>query len=323
MKGPVINRRAPAERSADTGFRDVGSPRYLEALEQEAAYWEGVAAGAVDIGAAAWRDAALNDAVHGTDLARALDLVVARGRRVLELGCGGGGISMQLARRGCVADGVDIAAGLIALGERQIEERCREERWPGSARLFVGDMNRLTLEPDSYDVVLAHAALHHVVDLPHLLDEVHRALRPGGSLICMDHMEPSRAGLLLRYALLTLLPTAVPYRRKPVHIFNRAMARMYRRWLPRRPAPAAFTLPPHSPFEDVTGADAIEQIRVRFRIEDYRTRLAFADVVAGQVRLRSRRRELALARSLRRLDDWLIQHRMVRGQTYFLVARKG
>jgi hypothetical protein len=92
--------------------------------------------------------------------------------------------------------------------------------------------------------------------------------------------------------------------------------------LPRRTTPSAFTLPPHSPFEDVTGSEAIQRIRDLFRIETCKTYLAFADVVAGHIRLGSRERELALARRLRRLDEWVIRHVRVRGQTYFLVARK-
>lgn len=305
-----------------TSILTVGSAQYQEALRQEAAYWESVASGETDLSVATWRDGRLNETIHGSVLARTLDLVVARGRRVLELGCGQGGIAMQLAQRGCVVDGVDIAAGLIALGEQQIQARQRDEAWPGSVRLSVGDLNCLSLEPDTYDVVLAHAVLHHIVDLPRLVREVHRALKPGGSLICLDHMEPTRAGLILRYLLLILLPTEVPYRRKPVHIFNRVMARVYPRVLPRRTTPAAFTLPPHAPFEDVTGSEAIQHIRDLFRIETCKTYLAFADVVAGHIRLESRKRELALARRLRRFDEWVIRHFRVRGQTYFLVARK-
>jgi SAM-dependent methyltransferase len=301
---------------------EIGSLEYFEAVQQEAAYWEGTASGEVDNSLAAWRDPALSEATSGDLLARALDTVVARGRRVLEPACGGGSISMRLARRGCVCDGVDIAPGLIALATRVAADLQAEEHWPGSARFFEGDLNVMDFAAESYDVVLANAALHHVQDLDHLLDALHAALRPGGTLICLDHIEPSRIGLLLRYILLLLLPTEVPYRRKPRHAYNRAMARVYRRFRPAQPAPSAFALPESSPFEDVSGSEVVSKIRERFVVERHDTYLLFADIVAGHLRLRTPARNVALARRLRRVDDWLTQHLKLRGQTYYLVAHK-
>jgi ubiquinone/menaquinone biosynthesis C-methylase UbiE len=299
---------------------ELGSLQYFEAVQQEAAYWEGTASGEVDTSLAAWRDPALAEATTGDLLA--LDTVVARGRRVLEPACGGGSISMRLARRGCVCDGVDIAPGLVELARRVANELAVEEHWPGSARFFEGDLNIMTFTPQSYDVVLANAALHHVQELDHLLDALYAALRPGGTLICLDHIEPSRIGLLLRYVLLLLLPTEVSYLKKPRHIYNRAMARVYRRFRPGRPAPAAFALPASSPFEDVTGSEVVRKIRKRFVVERYDTHLLFADIVAGHLRLRTPARNIAMARRLRRLDDWLVRRLKLRGQTYYLVAHK-
>ena len=300
----------------------LGSQDNAEAIQREAAYWEATAGGAIDTSVATWRDPALSAVTTGVLLERAIAIVRSRGTRVLELASGGGAISMRLARLGCVCDGVDVAPGLIERATQTATERSREEHWPGSARFQVGDLNRMTFPPDLYDVVLAHAALHHVQELDHLLREVRHTLKPGGTLVCVDHMEPSRACLLLRYALLLILPTEVPYRRKPRHVVNRVMARVYRRFLPGRPAPAAFTLPPASPFEDVSGAEAISRIRCLFTVERASTHLLFADVVAGHLRLGSPGRNVAMARRLRRLDDWLTRRFKLRGQTYFLVARK-
>lgn len=308
--------------NAAGSIREIGSPAYLAAVRQEAAFWEDVASGAVDVSVAAWRDSALAGATTGDLVDRALDLTVKRGPRVLELACGSGGISMLLAGRGCHCTGIDLSPGLIERGRHTAAKRAAQEHWPGSVQLATGDLNRIELEAEHYDVVLANAALHHVLDLQHLLREVYRTLKPGGTLICLDHMEPSRPGLLLRYMLLLILPTEIPYHRKPLHVFNRVMARVYRRFLPQHPAPAAFTLPAHSPFEDVSGSEAISVIRGLYKVESYRTYLAFADIVSGHLRLGSRRREAALARRLRAADDLLIRRLGLRGQTYYLVARK-
>lgn len=301
---------------------DVESPRYHELLRQEADFWERSARGETDSTVATWRDAELTQAASGDLLQLALDPAVANGPRILELACADGQIAMRLARRGCISTGVDVSMGLILRGQEQIGALRSAEQWPGDVHLFVGDMNRLGLAPDAYDVVLALAALHHALDLEYLTGQLYKALKPGGLVICVDHMEPSVAGLLLRYACLFFRPTEVPYWRKPLHLLDRVMARVYRRFLPKRSAPKAFTLPEGSPFEDITGAEAVEHIRRRFHVEQYKTYLAFADVVAGHLRLGSHAREVRATRWLRRLDDWLIQHLGLRGQTYYLVARK-
>lgn len=301
---------------------DIGTPQYYELLHREAEFWEGVSRGEVDTGAAIGRKAEVARIVKGDLLARTLDLTAARGRRVLELGCGSAGLSIELARRGCMVDGVDISMGRVKEGMRRIAEQRTAERWPGDAWLFVSDLNRLALAPGTYDVVLAASVLHHVLDLDHLIGAVHRALKPGGTLICLDHMEPSGLGLLIRYGLLTILPTEVPYWQKPVHAFKRLMARVFRYSLPQVVAPVAFTLPERSPFEDISGHEAITLIRERFAVETYQTYLAFTEIVAGHLKLGSPQREVKLAGWLRRLDDWLIQHTIVHGETYFLVAHK-
>ena len=96
---------------------DIGTPRYYELLHQEAEFWERVNRGEVDTGAAIWRKADVARIVNGDLLARTLDLTAARGGRVLELGCGSAGLSIELARRGCVVDGVDISMGRDQRGD--------------------------------------------------------------------------------------------------------------------------------------------------------------------------------------------------------------
>lgn len=301
---------------------DIGSVEYYELLRAEADFWGRVSTGEVDSAVAVWRNPELAHVISGNLHARALDRVAAHGARVLDLGCSSGTLAFPLARRGCVVDGVDISFVRVRQGAQQADAMLSEAGAQGDVRFFVGDLNRLGLAAETYDVVLAAAVLHHVLDLANLLGVVERALKPGGALVCLDHMESSLSSLLLRYLLLFLLPTEVPYWRKPLHLFNRAMARVYRRWRPAGSAPAAFTLPERSPFEDISGAEAIALIRERFVVESCETHLAFADIVAGHLRLGSEARELRMASWLRRCDDWLIRRRWLRGSMYYLVAHK-
>src|SRR5581483_6265403 len=56
----------------------------------------------------------------------------------------------------------------------------------------AADAEHLPFEDDSFDVVLGHAILHHIPDLPRAFREFERVLAPGGTVLFAG--EPSRYG---------------------------------------------------------------------------------------------------------------------------------
>ena len=99
------------------------------------------------------------------------------GRRVLDLGCGEGRYSRELARRGARVTGVDGSARLIEVAR----ERARAD---GVAVTYhCANANALdVIDPASHDVVLAAMSLMNVEDFPGAVQQVHRVLAPGGEL---------------------------------------------------------------------------------------------------------------------------------------------
>jgi trans-aconitate 2-methyltransferase len=92
--------------------------------------------------------------------------------RILDLGCGDGALTAQLASRvpeGSVV-GIDSAPSMIATASRQGRPNLRFE---------LLDMRRLAYE-EEFDVVFSNSALHWVKDQQDLLRRVLRALKPGG-----------------------------------------------------------------------------------------------------------------------------------------------
>ena len=53
-------------------------------------------------------------------------------------------------------------------------------RREGPVRLFVGNVSRLPLSPETMDAVFGFGVLHHVVDWRVALAEIARVLKPGG-----------------------------------------------------------------------------------------------------------------------------------------------
>src|SRR5439155_10952859 len=62
--------------------------------------------------------------------------------------------------------------------------------------------------------VVAHDALHHVLALERLLDQVHETLVPGGTLLVSDFVGAGRIEKLMSAALIAVLPSTWSYAEK-------------------------------------------------------------------------------------------------------------
>jgi ubiquinone/menaquinone biosynthesis C-methylase UbiE len=105
-----------------------------------------------------------------------------RGVRMLSLGSGPGGVELTFARRAVQAEIVcmDVNTELLELGRRHAAE--------GNLNVAFteADLNLVELPTNEFDVVFCHAALHHVIELERLVEQIKRSLRPGGEFITVD-----------------------------------------------------------------------------------------------------------------------------------------
>jgi ubiquinone/menaquinone biosynthesis C-methylase UbiE len=100
-----------------------------------------------------------------------------QGRRVLEIGCGTGNISLALARRGARLVGLDASGPMLAAAAH------KSSRHGLPLDLIKGGAAALPFPPQSFDGVLAILALDFMADLPGIVREMVRVLRPGGFLL--------------------------------------------------------------------------------------------------------------------------------------------
>jgi ubiquinone/menaquinone biosynthesis C-methylase UbiE len=108
--------------------------------------------------------------------------------RSLEIGSGTGYFSLNLLQAGVIrqATCTDISPGMLAT------LRDNAERLGLEIETVVTDAERLPFEDASFDLVLGHAILHHIPDLPRAFAEFHRVLKPSGTVVFAG--EPSRYG---------------------------------------------------------------------------------------------------------------------------------
>ena len=103
---------------------------------------------------------------------------------VLDLGCGPGTITLDLAAR--VAPGrvlgLDRSAEVVAQAARVAADAGADD----GVEFAVGDAYALELPDASFDVVHAHQVLQHLTDPERALGQARRVLRPGGLLAVRD-----------------------------------------------------------------------------------------------------------------------------------------
>lgn len=99
-----------------------------------------------------------------------------RGKSVLDLGCGYGWLC-----RWASESGAEKVLG-VELSENMFE-KANEFPKVEAISYLKADLESLELPPRSYDIVYSSLTLHYLKNLPKLIAQVFRALKPGGSLI--------------------------------------------------------------------------------------------------------------------------------------------
>lgn len=106
------------------------------------------------------------------------------GAALLDVGCGPGTITADLAERVGPTGRVTAAdASEEVLGQAR---RTVAERGLGNVEFAVADVHALDFPDDSFDVVHAHQVLQHVADPVQALREMRRVCRPGGIVAARD-----------------------------------------------------------------------------------------------------------------------------------------
>ena len=127
-------------------------------------------------------EAYLNSAVHARS--PDLDALVALMNdwpkaRVLDLGCGGGHVTFNVARLVREIVAYDLAPEMLGLVARAAKERGLD-----NVTTQQGAVENLPFEDASFDVVLSRFSAHHWRDLDASLREAARVVKPGG-MVCM------------------------------------------------------------------------------------------------------------------------------------------
>lgn len=106
---------------------------------------------------------------------------VSSGMRVLEIGCGEGGVLKAFLEKGCTGVGVELDATRVVDANRLLEAPIAA----GTIRIVSKDIYEVDLEHDlqgAFDIILLKDVIEHIHDQPRLIGWMKKFLKPDGSI---------------------------------------------------------------------------------------------------------------------------------------------
>jgi 2-polyprenyl-3-methyl-5-hydroxy-6-metoxy-1,4-benzoquinol methylase len=293
---------------------EYSEARYRELIDAEARHWE--RSDFDPVNPQLWDDPEINEITLGA-AHRHLVERAARHARVLELGCGDGDLSLEIAGHGARVTGLDVSEVRVARAEAEAAARGLGAR----ATFRAADLNRVELPAGAFDCVVAHDALHHILELERLLDQVEHALVPGGAVVVSDFVGAGgweKLAFTIGYA---ALPTMMPYRTKWARR-GRAKAFMASEEQKREAATQGTApLDDSSPFEGVSQESIASTIGRRFEVLETFTFCPLWYHLVPKLRIPGAARR-ALLRLFRPIDSALHGARITRGSYVFIEGRR-
>lgn len=142
---------------------------------------------------------------------RIAERVAAPGRRILDLGCGTGGVTLACAARGARVVGIDRDAGMLEVARSKAAARplAGEVEWLQLGAVEIEDR----FAPGSFDAAVACLLFSELTDeeQAYVLRAAHGRLVPGGELVVADEVPAGSPGRRLRRRLLRLPVAALTY----------------------------------------------------------------------------------------------------------------
>lgn len=256
-----------------------------------------------------WREPEFVEIHYRKKIDFVLNIAKQKGGKIIELGCGYGYLSLELARNGLEVIGVDLSPKSIEIAQKFAADNPFKDNF-GSLKYICGDILSIDIGKNEFDNVVFFSSLHHLPNVDLVLSKVQQALKRGGNLIICEPIADNFTKDSAEFAaiLRAVLPTWIPYEEKLRDLDNseswdKYVEQIYNEYTYKEKYE-------QSPSDNITSSEKVilDAVRKYFSIKTIEYSDAFIDKLIGGLRGENRFR---LARFLEFLDEELIKRKIV------------
>ncbi len=267
-----------------------------------------------------WREPEFAKILWFPTLEKIIRHALSKGGQVLEVGCGHGMLSLELARNGLDVRGIDLSPRCIEVAEK-FKKKARLAKTAGQLEYSCGDFLALEFAPQSFKTVVFFRSLHHFPNFKAAVRKSHGLLEGGGQIIICEPIrskfthEAAQTALILR----TILPTWETFDSKLQTRWNRSL------WAKKVDQTFAEYVYQgqhnQSALDNSVASDApiLSTIRRLFNVKYIKYGNAFIDKLIGGLRGTHR---FKLAQFLMFLDDYLVAEKRLPPTSITVIATK-
>lgn len=244
--------------------------------------------------------------------------------RILEVGCGPGYMSLELARNQYQVTGLDLSSACLELA-RELSQKDPHRASKDNLRYLMGNFTSpQTLKDEKFDVVLFFGSLHHFPKQDHVMAKIHQILNSEGLVVIH---EPARdryneGNVALSHLVRTLLSatgsfykeSTVPSGKELNQELESLLAEL--KYEDESGSGVQSVNDNEAGFEEMY--DALSKNFTELHFED---RYAFFHEIIGGIRLDDEK-TFRLAKYLRDIDAILCKKGVVKATEFFYIGRK-